>query len=158
MFAIEHFLPFVCFGCVALLLCCCFCYCNAIIKTVALPLPNTAMDDCNSNRYCWCLAKHTHRLSVIKQLASRTDVFFSPFRRTIVCSTAESRWYFSYMLFLVFFFRIGKQSTNGDLDYDFCHFFAMKIFLFIEVANWFLWNNSVLLVYNVKKCRRKTTN
>lgn len=38
---------------VVLFCCCCCCcsyYCNAIIESIASPLPNTAMDGCNSNR------------------------------------------------------------------------------------------------------------
>lgn len=150
VYYVEHFLRF--FSCVlVVLLCCYFCYCNAIIKTIAPPLPNTVCTLWMAviqtkiyktlhtasrlwvsvvrsvGRCCWCLVciAHTYRLSVNKQLASRTDVFFSiPPTLTDTVLPPKSRTLFLFVYFL------ERTSTVGDLDYDFCQFCRMKILLF----------------------------
>lgn len=106
-------------------------------------------------RCCWCLVciAHTYRLSVNKQLASRTDVFFSSFRQ---------RWRILFYrrrvvgIFRTLFLFVYSREHRSEHQHSwrswlwflpvFPHEDLTLTFLNRIVANWFQWTVSVLLV------------
>lgn len=130
-----------------MLLCCYFCYCNAIIKTVALPLSNTVcMDGCNSNQNIqntlrasrlWVSVGRSVGVLLMSCVHSTYHTAFqliNNWHRGRTCFVSippyDSVFYrrtivdISRMFFVCCCcFALEHLKSIGDLDYEFCHFF-----------------------------------